>query len=108
MEQYKVLCDFYDSQDDDQVYCKGDLYPHLDSEPSDDRIKELGSEENSTGIKLIDLPVEHKSDAEIKAEEAKKAEQAEKKKQQEADKKVAAEAKKLAEEEAKKAEGKQD
>lgn len=108
MKQYKVLCDFYDSQDDDRVYRKGDLYPHVDSESSEDRIKELGSEENPTGIKLIDLPVELKSDALISAEEAKKAEQAEKKKQQEADKKAAAEAKKLAAEEAKKAESKQD
>ncbi|EOL45815.1 hypothetical protein [Enterococcus caccae] len=94
MKQYKVLCDFYDSQDEDRVYRKGDLYPHEDKETDENRIKELGSENNSTGIKLIDLPIELESDAEIKAE------QAEKKKQQEADKKAAAEAKK--------AEGKKD
>ena len=65
-----MLCDFYDSQDNDRIYKKDDQFPHEDSEnePSEDRIKALGSTDNDTGIPLIEIPEKEEVLSEKKAE----------------------------------------
>ena len=69
MKQYKVLCDFYDSKDNDRLYHRGESYPHETSNADEKRIKELGTENNAIGIKLIDLPDDFKDEVELNPEE---------------------------------------
>lgn len=51
---YKVIKSFSDLQDNGFVYKAGDVFPRLGKEVTENRLKELSSEENKRGEKLIE------------------------------------------------------
>ncbi len=52
-EKYVVINNFKDLEDNNHLYLKGDIYPREGLEPTNKRIKELSTEKNKTGKKLI-------------------------------------------------------
>ena len=51
---YKVIYKFVDLQDDNYAYNVGDTYPRKGSNPSEERIAELASDQNKIGKPLIE------------------------------------------------------
>lgn len=54
MRQYKVKCEFYDSQDNNTLYKPGDMYPREGADIPDERIKSLASGNNPCRVPLIE------------------------------------------------------
>lgn len=52
---YKVIHRFTDLQDNNYPYDEGDIFPRQGFKVSEDRIKELASENNKRRMKLIEL-----------------------------------------------------
>lgn len=50
---YKVLTYFEDLQDNSYPYHPGDQFPRDGKDVSEDRLKELASDKNRRGVKLI-------------------------------------------------------
>lgn len=64
-EKYEVINNFKDLEDNNHLYLKGDIYPREGLEPSNKRIKELSTEKNKIGKKLIQK-VEDTEETEVK------------------------------------------
>jgi len=76
-EQYKVIEDFKDLEDNEHIYIAGkDIYPREGLEPSKKRIKELSTDKNKIG-KILIKKVENEEIIE-QPKETKKAENEEK------------------------------
>ena len=54
MRSYKVVKEFYDINDNNQLYREGDTYPRDGADVSNERIKELSTSENATRTPLIE------------------------------------------------------
>lgn len=52
---YKVIHCFFDLQDNNFPYGEGDIFPRHGFKVSEERIKELASENNKRRMKLIEL-----------------------------------------------------
>lgn len=52
-EKYEVINNFKDLEDNNHLYLKGNIYPREGLEPTNKRIKELATEKNKIGKKLI-------------------------------------------------------
>ena len=59
---YKAIAYFEDLQDNSHPYNVGDVYPREGLEVTDERIKELASEDNLRGEKLIRKVRQRKKD----------------------------------------------
>lgn len=52
-EKYEVINNFKDLEDNNHLYLKGNIYPREGLEPTNKRIKELATEKNKIGKKII-------------------------------------------------------
>lgn len=65
---YKVIKFFTDLKDHDHVYRVGDIFPRKGLTVSEERLKELSTDQNKRGIPLIKAVAENKPEAEPKVE----------------------------------------
>lgn len=61
---YKVIKFFTDLKDHDHVYRVGDIFPRKGLTVSEERLKELSTDQNKRGIPLIEAVAEDKPEAE--------------------------------------------
>lgn len=62
---YKVIVRFVDLQDDNHVYCVGDVFPRTGKHVSDERIAELAGTENRRKVALIKADVVEEPKVEV-------------------------------------------
>ena len=65
---YKVIKFFTDLKDHDHVYRVGDIFPRKGLTVSEERFKELSTDQNKRGIPLIEAVAENKPEAEPQEE----------------------------------------
>lgn len=65
---YKVIKFFTDLKDHDHVYRVGDIFPRKGLTVSEERFKELSTDQNKRGIPLIEAIAEDKPEAESQEE----------------------------------------
>lgn len=61
---YKVIKFFTDLKDHDHVYRVGDIFPRKGLTVSEERLKELSTDQNKRGIPLIEVVEEAEAEAE--------------------------------------------
>ena len=61
---YKVIKFFTDLKDHDHAYRVGDIFPRKGLTVSEERLKELSTDQNKRGIPLIEAVAENKPEAE--------------------------------------------
>lgn len=65
---YKVIKFFTDLKDHDHAYRVGDIFPRKGLTVSEERLKELSTDQNKRGIPLIEVVAENKPEPEPEAE----------------------------------------
>ena len=65
---YKVIKFFTDLKDHDHAYRVGDIFPRKGLTVSEERLKELSTDQNKRGIPLIKAVAENKPEPEAEAE----------------------------------------
>ncbi len=65
---YKVIKFFTDLKDHDHAYRVGDIFPRKGLTVSEERLKELSTDQNKRGIPLIEVVSENKPEPEAEAE----------------------------------------
>lgn len=65
---YKVIKFFTDLKDHDHAYRVGDIFPRKGLTVSEERLKELSTDQNKRGIPLIEAVAENKPEAEPQEE----------------------------------------
>lgn len=65
---YKVIKFFTDLKDHDHAYRVGDIFPRKGLTVSEERLKELSTDQNKRGIPLIEAVAEDKPEPEAEAE----------------------------------------
>ena len=71
---YKVIKFFTDLKDHDHAYRVGDIFPRKGLTVSEERLKELSTDQNKRGIPLIEVVAEDKPEPEAMPEEESEAE----------------------------------
>ena len=66
---YKVIKFFTDLKDHDHVYRVGDIFPRKGLTVSEERLKELSTDQNKRGIPLIEAVVEDKPEPKVELQE---------------------------------------